>query len=519
MPTALLALAVLALPPIKTVDIGPHRELRVNGAPFFPLMIWLQDPGNFPHAADIGVNTVAGYWPTSGGTKDVTEYLPLVEAAGFYGVMPFEPRLKGHPALLGWIHDDEPDLSHEESAAQVTALPAMHLNPSTPLWRLVDGDTSSWTVLDPLQDAAVSIKLKEPVTATKLAIWLTVSPGLALAKQVRFSGDGKELAALALEGKRGRQEVALPQPATFRELTLTVTEVTAGQQVWGSVGEVEAFDAAGRSLLVSPPQAVPRQSPEQCQAQYQALRAADATRPVFMTLTADFMPQFSHWTAERRAELYPAYARAADVLGFDIYPLYGWGRADWVDRVYDGASQLNALAPRQPTYAWIETSKGSQWVSADKQPEVTPAHIRAEVWMSVIAGCTGIGYFTHIWKPSYSQFGVPPENVTAIRAINEQLTRLAPALLGDGLQPAPTIQLSDGLKAAVTGRSQGGSRWLFAVNCDPSAKAGEAVITVPGLAAGKKVEVVDEDRSLVSEDGALRDHFEGLAVHLYRVAE
>ena len=37
--------------------------------------------------------------------------------------------------------------------------------------------------------------------------------------------------------------------------------------------------------------------------------------------------------------------------------------------------------------------------------------------MSITGGATAIGYFTHVWKPSYSQFGVPEENRKALRQI------------------------------------------------------------------------------------------------------
>ncbi|MFW6106899.1 MAG: hypothetical protein ACOC8H_01935, partial [bacterium] len=33
---------------IQSVEIGPHRELRVNGKPMLPIMAWLQDAENFP---------------------------------------------------------------------------------------------------------------------------------------------------------------------------------------------------------------------------------------------------------------------------------------------------------------------------------------------------------------------------------------------------------------------------------------------------------------------------------------
>ncbi len=49
----------------------------------------------------------------------------------------------------------------------------------------------------------------------RLAVWLTISPGLAVAKEVEFEGDGKPLLKATLEAKKGRQELPLPARATF----------------------------------------------------------------------------------------------------------------------------------------------------------------------------------------------------------------------------------------------------------------------------------------------------------------
>ena len=182
------AVSAEPLEPIRSVAIGPNRSFQVNERPFFPIMIWLQDPGNFPRAEEAGINTVAGYWPQSGGTKDVAEYLELVRDAGLYGVMPYDGRLRGSSALLAYIHDDEPDLSHLESNAEVIGGEGLRINRKTPLWKIVDGVTHSWSVLDPLEGATVTVKLAEPVTVARFGIWLTVSPGLSVAKQVVLSG-------------------------------------------------------------------------------------------------------------------------------------------------------------------------------------------------------------------------------------------------------------------------------------------------------------------------------------------
>ena len=60
----------------------------------------------------------------------------------------------------------------------------LRVNRQTPLWKIVDGVTHSWSVLDPLQDASLTIRLKQPMTVESLAVWPTISPGLAVAKAV-----------------------------------------------------------------------------------------------------------------------------------------------------------------------------------------------------------------------------------------------------------------------------------------------------------------------------------------------
>jgi xanthine dehydrogenase iron-sulfur cluster and FAD-binding subunit A len=153
----------------------------------------------------------------------------------------------------------------------------------------------------------------------------------------------------------------------------------------------------------------------------------------------------------------------------------------------------------------------------EKQKDVTPAHIKAEVWMAICRGATAIGYFTHVWKPSYHQFGVPEANRAALREINAQITRLAPAILSDEPAAAVTIRGSTDVKLDVTAKRHGGSLYVFAVNYDERAVAAEATFSVAGLTAGAEVEVLDEDRVLCGEAGGFRDSFAPLGVHLYRV--
>ena len=503
---------------IDTVSIDANRAFFVNHKPFFPIMIWLQDPENFPKALEAGCNTVAGYWPGSGGTADVAEYMTHVQSAGMYGVMPFDEKLKGNSALLGYIHDDEPDLSHPESDAEIIPDPSLRINEDAPLWKIFDGVTHTWSVLDPLEGAGFTVKLKTPVKVEKLAVWLTASPRLSVAKDVEFLADGRPLVSGTLESKLGSQELSFA-PTELTELTVRVKSTYEGEQPWGSISEIEGFDAEGQSVLLCAPRQVPRQSPEETLATYRAIKQADDTRPVFLTVTANFMPAFAKWTPEEREPLYRAYAEAADAIGFDVYPLYGWGRPEWIDRVRDGAELLQQLAGNRPTYQWIETNKGSEWVSEARQVDVTPRHIRAEVWMAICQGATAIGYFTHVWKPAYSQFKVPERNVAAMKWINDQITRLTPVLATANSKTEVKIAIPGHVRADIMAKDHEGFLHLFGVVCDPRERGGDATISVAGLPAGTEVEVIDEGRTITADEGGFVDYFGPLEVHAYRIKQ
>lgn len=235
-----------------------------------------------------------------------------------------------------------------------------------------------------------------------------------------------------------------------------------------------------------------------------------------MTLTGYFHPFFGKYNEPQR-KMYPEYVKATDIVGFDIYPIYGWNKPQWIHLVHEGTELLAQMAGGRPVYAWIETSKGSQWTGElSQQNEVTPAHIRAEVWMAICRGATAIGYFTHVWKPSYSQFGVPEANREALTRINAQLTRLAPAILGDKPDQTTSIRGEEAVKLDALAKRFNGELYIFAVNYDEALRKTRATVTVSGLSAGAKVIVVDEERTIASGEGFFVDTFAPLAVHIYR---
>ena len=511
---AALSASAASLPPIRTVAIGANREFRVNGEPFFPLMLWLQSDARIPDGLSIAVNTFCG----NGGELTRKAYLDKLAASGLYGVVHFDEACVGHDHQLGWIHGDEPDLPRQQSDAEVVPAKSLRINRSVPLWKILDGVTHSWSVLDPMQDAEVTFKLKKPVTVESLAIWLTVSKNLAVAREVAFLGDGKELVRATLEKKKGPQKLPLSKPATFQSLTLKVLSTYPDKNVWGSIGEIQAYDKEGTNLILAKPYTVPRSTVEQVAAEYRKIKAADASRPIFVTFTAHFMKAFTDkYDAATKRKLYPGFIQSCDVAGYDIYPIFGWSKPEWLGRVADGVSELCALAgPKRPVYAWIETNVGSRWVSPSRQKPLLPKHTRAEVWMAIIRGATAIGYFTHQWRPSYRQFAPTDAMRTELKRLDEQIARLAPAILADPAKTKIEMTMPDGIPCHVKATRSAEALTLFAQNTDLE-RPGTATFTIEGLKPGATVQVVDENRTITAQEGSFADSFEPLAEHIYRL--
>ena len=257
---------------------------------------------------------------------------------------------------------------------------------------------------------------------------------------------------------------------------------------------------------------------------YRRMRGLDDTRPIFLNLTSAFMEERDGPTdaakgpSADRGAYYETVAGGGDILSFDVYPIYGHNRPDRLVWVADGVSQLRRYAgPAKPVFACIETAKGSRWITYERQLDVKPEHTRAEVWMAVIRGATGIVYFTHAWRPTFTEFAPSEEMRTELKRLNDQITRLAPAILADPAKARVSVSLAGGLAGEVMAKEYEGSLYLFADNLDMKGRGGVATFAVEGLKKGTRVEVLDEGRQIVAGEGTFADEFGPLAVHLYRI--
>jgi hypothetical protein len=165
--------------------------------------------------------------------------------------------------------------------------------------------------------------------------------------------------------------------------------------------------------------------------------------------------------------------------------------------------------------AWIESTDMNA-AGGDHLP--TAAQMRAEVWMTLVHGARGFGYFCHIFKPSFVEGGLLATSSTkaAATAINAEVTSLAPALNEPSVANWGTVASSVGTTPIdVMVKRHGGATWLFAVAMRPDATTG--TFQLDRIPATASAEVLGESRTLTVSGGSFQDAFAGYAVHLYKI--
>jgi hypothetical protein len=259
-------------------------------------------------------------------------------------------------------------------------------------------------------------------------------------------------------------------------------------------------------------------TPAQIVAGYNAIRANDVTRPVFLNFgrgVADINWSGRGSCAGQTTTYYPYAVGGGDIISFDIYPVANYnGRLELVPKGVDNLK------------TWVSASGDSKivWNFIEGVPinsGITPTdgQVMAEVWMSIIHGSQGIMYFVHQFRSNGSlvrEDGIFnfPSLVSAVSAINAQVTALAP-VLNSPTVPSGVSVVSPGTTPISTMVKQySGSTYVFtvAVLNNP----GSATFTLPNVTSGT-AQVLGENRKLTVSGGVFQDSFSGYGVHLYQI--
>ncbi len=255
----------------------------------------------------------------------------------------------------------------------------------------------------------------------------------------------------------------------------------------------------------------------------------DGTRPVYLNLGQGVAWDGWIGRGERtgKPEDYSEYQKGADILSFDIYPAASTRATrgeHW--RVGYGVKRLRAWTDDdKPVWNILEASRIS---GAGK---VTPQEMRAQVWMSIIYGSTGITWFVHEFEDGRyvtdRAIFDDDELRLVMRQLNARLQELAPVIHGPTVEDGHTVELTEGegddrikrdygiAPVATMQKRHEGAVYLFAVRMRDA--TAEARFTIDGLEGGDEVAIIGEDRTLRSRDGTFSDKFEAWDSRIYRI--
>jgi len=250
---------------------------------------------------------------------------------------------------------------------------------------------------------------------------------------------------------------------------------------------------------------------------YYNIQAKDPTRPVILNLGQGVAWDGWHGRGVRtnHPEDYPEYVKGCDIASFDIYPAVHdkpevagnlWFVAKGVERLKKWTQD------KQVVWNCIECTRIN-----NPKTKATPHQVKCEVWMSIIHGSMGLIYFVHEWQPRFNESALlsDAEMLSAVTALNRQITELAPVLNSPTIENAASVSSSnEAVPVAIMVKKHNGAIYLFAV-----AMRGDkttATFTLRHAGNVRIVEVIGENRTIITKNGVFKDNFNAWDVHLYR---
>ena len=254
---------------------------------------------------------------------------------------------------------------------------------------------------------------------------------------------------------------------------------------------------------------------------YNKIKASDPSRPVYLNLGqgVSYTDWIGRGTCTGKTEMYPdynnGYLKGCDIASYDIYPVNNpdapiTGKLWYVPKGIDSLKLWSSN--KKPVWCWIECTK----IDAKSPAKPNTDQVKSQVWMAIIHGAKGFGYFCHSWTPSFDEAALLHDAtmLSAVKNINNEVTSLAPVLNSATTTGYATISSSNTVVPVdMITKNQGGTNFIFAVAMRPGTTT--ATFTVN---SGSSVEVLGENRVITISGGKFTDNFSAYGVHLYKIA-
>ncbi len=207
---------------------------------------------------------------------------------------------------------------------------------------------------------------------------------------------------------------------------------------------------------------------------------------------------------------YYEYCEGTDIISYDIYPISTYPNGEkLLYSVADGIDSLKKFSNnKKPIWIWLEARTGDL-DSGHRSP--TPQEMRAEVWMTIIHGADGVGWFVAEFDP-FRWNDIPPELEVEMKNIAQTLRALAPVIKSSERDDVRVRMLTQG-RIDVSSRINDNKLYFFTVNM--MNKEVDAEFVLPAQYSRSKFKVINEERTIEISQRVFIEHFTPYEVHLY----
>jgi len=247
------------------------------------------------------------------------------------------------------------------------------------------------------------------------------------------------------------------------------------------------------------------------------LKALDPSRPYIVCFGQGVINDLFKGRGIERSE-YPKYMDPVDFIMYDVYPITNSRREDgenYLELTGQGVSRIRQwTANKKPVMCWIETTHIKHPTKAP-----TPAQTGCEVWITMVHGARGVGYFCHdftLESKRASALSRDKAMLDQLRKTNGKLVKLAPIISAPLATEPATVKSEGGGRVIASTKKLPGATVVLSVNV--LGEKARAVIPLAGLTRGARIEVLEEGRTLTAaEDGAFADEFAPYQEHVYKL--
>ncbi len=252
---------------------------------------------------------------------------------------------------------------------------------------------------------------------------------------------------------------------------------------------------------------------------YNDIKKKDPSRPVYINLGQGVAYINYNGRGECRGDTNKykvaenGYLKGCDIGSFDIYPCNNTDKEskENLEYVAKGIQNLIRWSEGKPAWCWIETT----FINARNNRKPTTGEVKSEVWMALIHGAKGVGYFCHTWVPKPVEPGLlqDAEMAAAVKVIDAEVTALAPVLNSANTQGYAKVSSSNSaIPVDIMTKNYDKANYLFAIAMRP----GDTKATFE-VKSGKTAEVIGENRTIKIKKGKFSDDFSHYAVHRYKI--